>query len=906
MVEDPASAVALDFGFAALREAERGYILRRRGVVAFPDAGVVGLALSGGGIRSATFCLGFLQTLSARGLVPGIDYLSTVSGGSYIGSFFGSLFVPAGRRGDCSDGIASPTFDPNHPLQCPRGEEAVRRLRDMGRYLTPSGTSDAFFGGAIVARNWVAVQFVIGMAALLLFWLVHGADRLLTPDKPPSHWFGRVLAHLGSALPTLPMTATLELCAVASLGVTLACGNAYWLTRRDLIPGRRVVRVASNSVVWAFLLLFAYAMTPWADDRLLGDWTPPRADFTGFVAFVSGLAIVLIIVAEARYGRLKVTRAARDDADMRADEMKDKQRAIAAEDAVRAALSRWMALALTLTLTFTGFAVIDWIGHMAYRSAQLLQSQSERPHVDVWSELKNAWPILVTVFPPVASFVASRGLKNRRPPTDPGDVDTRASWAPTVIVLLGAFTVAVWLVFWSAAALAVAKHLEHIPGAWSVVLALLVALNIGQSLCFSFINLSSLSTFYAARLRRAYIGASSYGNSRTSVRADDPQDTIRIHDYYEGGIDNGAPLHLINVTIAETIAGGSNLIARDRKGKPMHLSPAGLAYEGDTPGTVHARLRGANGEQSQGEELPLANWVAISGAAVSAAIGSGTSLGTSIIATMANVRLGYWWRNTLAHGVRGAFWADARDTVQNYLFLELRGKFAGTARSRWYLTDGGHFENTGVYPLLQRRVPFIIACDNGADPHYLLEDVMRLIGRARTDLGVKLDFLDSAALAEKLGARSPIARAVGTLADMRRHGSPAEPGGPIAALATIDYGKDETGKVLPPGLLLLVKPRVAFTEPPELLAYQRRQPAFPQQTTGDQYFDEEQWEAYRRLGELSGERLFPEARASGMTGWLPSDEMAFDQKAVRTATPAAQQSARSGLHAAVSRIFGRG
>ena len=51
----------------------------------------VGLALSGGGIRSATFCLGFLQALASQGLLRRVDFLSTVSGGGYIGAFLGGL-----------------------------------------------------------------------------------------------------------------------------------------------------------------------------------------------------------------------------------------------------------------------------------------------------------------------------------------------------------------------------------------------------------------------------------------------------------------------------------------------------------------------------------------------------------------------------------------------------------------------------------------------------------------------------------------------------------------------------------------------------------------------------------------------------------------------------------------------
>src|SRR5262249_3106828 len=149
--------------FDNLRGIERLWVKRRRKPHGIDlDAPEVGLALSGGGIRSATFSLGFMQARNARGVLMRFDYLWTVSGGRFIGGAVGALFVPPEGRGGFS-GAARPEFDIGKPFQSPRGVEAVRRLRDSGRYLTPAGTSDAFFGAAVVVRNWVALQFVIGM-----------------------------------------------------------------------------------------------------------------------------------------------------------------------------------------------------------------------------------------------------------------------------------------------------------------------------------------------------------------------------------------------------------------------------------------------------------------------------------------------------------------------------------------------------------------------------------------------------------------------------------------------------------------------------------------------------------------------------------------------------------------------
>jgi hypothetical protein len=56
------------------------------------ELGLTGIALSGGGVRSATFCLGVVQSIIARCGLQRLDYLSTVSGGGYLGSLISNWF----------------------------------------------------------------------------------------------------------------------------------------------------------------------------------------------------------------------------------------------------------------------------------------------------------------------------------------------------------------------------------------------------------------------------------------------------------------------------------------------------------------------------------------------------------------------------------------------------------------------------------------------------------------------------------------------------------------------------------------------------------------------------------------------------------------------------------------------
>lgn len=121
-----------------------------------PSLGLIGLALSGGGIRSATFNLGVLQALHEQRVLEHVDYLSTVSGGGYIGGSVAALLSRGGsfpfeRRMGASEGI---------PL---------RHLRRYANYLAPAGLLDRLSLLALMLRGLV-VNFLI-----ILPWVLWAA-----------------------------------------------------------------------------------------------------------------------------------------------------------------------------------------------------------------------------------------------------------------------------------------------------------------------------------------------------------------------------------------------------------------------------------------------------------------------------------------------------------------------------------------------------------------------------------------------------------------------------------------------------------------------------------------------------------------------------------------------------------
>ena len=116
------------------------------------------LCLSGGGIRSAAFCLGVLQTLAAKRMLRQFDYLSTVSGGGFIGGWLQVLIREAGSVGNAEDTLARPRPD------------ALRRLRAYTNYLTPQT-------GPLSTDTWAGI--VLYLRNLLINWAVFAPLFLL-------------------------------------------------------------------------------------------------------------------------------------------------------------------------------------------------------------------------------------------------------------------------------------------------------------------------------------------------------------------------------------------------------------------------------------------------------------------------------------------------------------------------------------------------------------------------------------------------------------------------------------------------------------------------------------------------------------------------------------------------------
>lgn len=424
---------------------------------------------------------------------------------------------------------------------------------------------------------------------------------------------------------------------------------------------------------------------------------------------------------------------------------------------------------------------------------------------------------------------------------------------------------------------------------------------------------SSLSLTRANRSRSVEIGAGKpSAEAATRVM---PGDDIPASAYFwwdNGARDarfadpyaKGAPLHFVNVTINETVDGRSQIQQGDRKGVGLAVGPCGFSvgvrhhavffkaerhtfpergwkvfrFASDDP-TGEAAVSGIRSwvrafgpthwfnrqnvlANFPFDQLSFGQWLGISGAAFSTGLGSRTNLGLSVLAALANVRLGFWWRPGIRTSVSWLHKFGALFWVQTYLFRELLARFPGTSRALWYLSDGGHFENLGGYELIRRRLPYVMILDAEQDASYQCESLANLVRKARLDFGAEIEFLERPADAFADGAHW--GGYTGSLNELQRGEWFQDGSGAWRLTAATQHGASRAYAALGRirytdhtfGWLLYIKPTLLGDETQDLRNYHASHPAFPHEPTTDQFFDEAQWESYRFLGQTIADRLW--------------------------------------------------
>ena len=247
--------------------------------------------------------------------------------------------------------------------------------------------------------------------------------------------------------------------------------------------------------------------------------------------------------------------------------------------------------------------------------------------------------------------------------------------------------------------------------------------------------------------------------------------------------------------------------------------------------------------------LKLGTAVAISGAAASPNQGYHSSPLVALLMTLFNIRLGWWLGNPGAMGYDTFGDPSPRSPVVHYIKEGLG--LTNSASPYVYLSDGGHFENLGLYEMVLRRCRLIVVSDGGCDPGCELEDLGGAIRKIRVDLGVNITMQEF-----KIFSRDGTEKCKS-----------------YCALGEIDYGTaDPDGRK---GILVYLKPALIGSEPRDVYNYSRQSKDFPHESTSDQWFSESQFESYRALGQRVVEWIY-EFKSSGFPDVSTREEVLTD------------------------------
>ncbi len=410
------------------------------------------------------------------------------------------------------------------------------------------------------------------------------------------------------------------------------------------------------------------------------------------------------------------------------------------------------------------------------------------------------------------------------------------------------------------------------------------------------VNKFSLHSMYRDRLVRAYLGASKENRHGDHFTNFDDTDNFQLHR-----LKGQKPFHIVNATL-NLLGSSNNLAWQNRKGESFTMSPlhCGSWHLGYRPTNEYAHDAKANecenikycnqsdkhcpvnadgtfacNPKLKGKSIKLGTAMAISGAAANPNMGYYSSPIVTFLLALFNVRMGWWLGNPGKIGdTQDLSWLKHRflDLLKGKISRgnDLKGRkfyekscptiavfplinetLGRTDENKRYInvTDGGHFENLGLYEPILRRCKFIVVSDGAEDANFNFGEISNAIEKCKVDLGVQIIFKDGF----KLYSRETADDEANKIGRMR------------FAVADIIYPEsNETG------VLLYLRPTYYGNEPTDVVHYAKANPAFPHQTTADEQYDEHQFEAYRTLGYFIMNELLEKKDDNGLKVFFDS------------------------------------
>ncbi len=842
------------------------------------------LCLSGGGIRSATFNLGVLQGLAQSGLVGSFDYLSSVSGGGYIASWLRTWMYREGTTRVIAQ------LEATRPAGSPLSAEPapVANLREYSNYLTPQlglFSGDTWSAAAIILRNlilnWLVIipvlVLAVGIPQLFLLvvksnglapsWNQCALDAALLVELVASisvYYHRRFVKQTGVPQAQFIMLCVLPICLAAGLLSTAALNLG--LDTRDAGPAYSSTQLGS---MWRFALVWCIVipLIGWGLNELLSLVRPAtgpeaglgrdRADpservvsviFELLALIISGAvaawllvtitkswfstlyehpACYVIFVLPALLGLYLIARTLFVGLASLGDGLLGRVRPGSSDDADRewwARLSGWVLLVtvswtvITSVCLFGSYLPGIYDGHLS-------------------REIKGIVATLGALSGAIAAFTGTSAKTPAAANVDAQQGSVIHKWLLAAVAPV--FTVCVIIVMsWIASELGEIatgapilfewpSPITRVPQvAWSTSWSyffMLLALGVYALIAGRIVNVNkfSLHGMYRNRIVRAYLGASNTDRHPDPFTGFSSADNPSLHELWcEAGPAIAArPLPIINTTL-NLVQGGDNLAWQERKAESFSMTPF---YCGNwREGYRLSKDYGGYGGISVGTA------VAISGAAANPNMGFSSSPALGFLMAMFNVRLGAWLGNTNSNGQRTFRFSGPRQAIVP-MFAEMFG-LTNSHRRYVNLSDGGHFDNLGLYEVVLRRCRHILVSDAGQDGSFAFEDLGNAIRKIRIDLGVPIEF----------------ERKIEILPNL------PETQGLYCAQAIIRYSAVDGTDSTHDGSLLYFKPtlrgRGTMPIPYDVYSYARNHSQFPHESTADQWFSESQFESYRALG----------------------------------------------------------
>lgn len=859
---------------------------------------LLGVAFSGGGIRSATFNLGVLQALAEMDLLRKVDYISTVSGGGYIGSWLVNWI-----KRQSPDGIRrvqqflSPVRSPNPEAEVVR---PIRHLREYSNHVTPTPgflSADTWTMIAIWLRNTVLNQTVLVLFLAGLLMLPRGLFPALFQLPVTYVVYAAAIAFIvacsaiGSNLRSFdsegdnagrePVSSDEPPTRFKQMSMALT--RQGWVQKTVVIPlfvsaflfstalirwmppvDTPLISAASGDLnigIRAALTLFAAQLfVVWQGRyyRCFYDHdNPPRRwrlawaiGWLGFFTFISSTFGGLLVVTLRRMiSPPAVNIAATGPEEWRA--------IVFGPPAFVMVLS--LVIVLQVGLLGRNFPEErrEWWGRLGAWLSIYMLGWLVLFAIPIYGPLAlvraGRWvtsaAAITWIGSTIAGVFAAKSAKSGVGSASAGLKSARVREAVAVVApyvfifgLLIAIATGIHLILLQRAdptffathhisdfAALDASYWEFVrPTDFADPLILSIIILIVSALLAARIGVNEFSMhhFYRNRLVRAYLGASRAAKDRKPNRftgfdlADDEPLSAMTVSPTNGYV---GPYPILNCAL--NFVKSDDLAFQERKAQSFIFSPFYCGYEfvdrraemkwnpkftrdGYRPTDTYACASGTG--------IHLGTATAISGAAVNPNMGHHSSPAAAFLLTIFNARLG-WWLGNPRHAKK---WKHSSpDLGLLYLLKELT---ASTNDHSGFvnLSDGGHFDNLGVYELVRRRCRYIIVSDAEQDPELRFGSLGNAVRKCRTDFGVEIEIrLDRI---QKL-----VSASFSTV---------------HCAVGNITYPDGTRGK------LLYMKSSLTGDEPADVLEYRARQPIFPQQSTADQLFDESQFESYRTLG----------------------------------------------------------